>query len=95
MMMTTLNMLDNDEEDDKKDDNDQWKTELNIPSPARMVLANLMHTMLGGSRLCGIIIIIIIVIIIITYITLGGSTLCRIVIIIITCNYHQEVLVRF
>ena len=29
----------------------QWKTELNIPRPERIVRASLMHTMLGGSTL--------------------------------------------
>ena len=57
MMITKLNMLDAAADDD---DVNQWKTELNIPSPARIVLASLMHTMLGGNTLCGIIIIVII-----------------------------------
>ena len=30
---------------------DQWKTELNIPRPERIVRASLMQTMLGGSTL--------------------------------------------
>ena len=35
----------------ENEDEDQWNTELNMPSPERIVLASLMHTMLGGRRL--------------------------------------------